>query len=316
MRRGRILPYHNIRPGTATVFFRGTGGYTGTLKKTYKIGAYNISESKTGTDGQVRIEMEDSYAYTKGGCKPEPVVTFGGTALKKGTDFTLSYKNNTDLNDGGNSGKLPTVTIRGKGCFTGTREVTYKITPKDIGGLTMSASDKVWKNKKNIYRTKVEIRDVDGKVLNAGKDYEKLLRYAYDADITLFDGTVRKAGEEVTGNDILPAGTVIRVTASAKGGSYTGTLTGSYRITKSDIGRAKVTIPAQTYTGREIRPDGEMQVKLDGKALSSDNYEITGYTNNINKGTATVTIKGRNDCGGVKTVRFKIRWKGFRWWWK
>lgn len=305
---------NNIRPGTATVFFRGTGGYTGTLKKTYKIGAYNISESKTGTDGQVRIEMEDSYAYTKGGCKPEPVVTFGGTALKKGTDFTLSYKNNTALNDGGNSGKLPTVTIRGKGCFTGTREVTYKITPKDIGGLTMSASDKVWQNKKNIYRTKVEIRDVDGKVLNAGKDYEKLLRYAYDADITLFDGTVRKAGEEVTGNDILPAGTVIRVTASAKGGSYTGTLTSSYRITKSDIGRAKVTIPAQTYTGREIRPDGEMQVKLDGKALSSDNYEITGYTNNINKGTATVTIKGRNDCGGVKTVRFKIQGKGFRWW--
>lgn len=53
-----------------------------------------------------------------------------------------------------------------------------------------------------------------------------------------------------------------------------------------------------------------MQVKLNGKVLSSDNYEITGYTNNINKENATVTIKGRNDCGGVKTVRFKIRGKG------
>ena len=41
-------------------------------------------------------------------------------------------------------------------------------------------------------------------------------------------------------------------------------------------------------------------MKLNGKALSSD----------INKENATVTIKGRNDCGGVKTVRFKIRGKG------
>ena len=57
-------------------------------------------------------------------------------------------------------------------------------------------------------------------------------------------------------------------------------------------------------------------MKLNGKVLSSDNYEITGYTNNINRGTATVTIRGRNDCGGVKTVRFKIKGKGFRWWWK
>lgn len=74
-----------------------------------------------------------------------------------------------------------------------------------------------------------------------------------------------------------------------------------------------MTIPAQTYTGREIRSDQEIQVKLNGQILSGDNYEITGYENNINKGTATVTIKGRNDCGGLKTVRFKIKGKGFLW---
>lgn len=150
--------------------------------------------------------------------------------MKKGTDYTLSYRNNTALNDGSNPGKLPVVIIRGKGCFTGACEVAYKITARDIGGLTMSASDKVWQNKKNTYRTKVVIRDVDGKALSAG---------------------------------------------------------------------------------REIRPDGEIQVKLNGQVLSGDNYEITGYTNNINKGTATVTIKGRNDCGGVKTVKFRIKRKGF-----
>lgn len=306
---------NNIKPGTAAVLFQGINGCTGTLKKTYKISACDIGES-TGTGGRIRIGLEDSYPYAKGGCKPEPVVTFQGNVLKKGTDYTLNYRNNTALNDGSDSGKLPVVIIRGKGCFTGAREAAYKITARDIGGLTMSASDKVWQNKKNIYRTKVVIRDVDGKALSAGRDYEKLLRYEYGAAVTLPDGTVRMAGEEVSGNDILSAGTLLRVTASAKGTNYTGTVSCDYRITKADIGKAKVTIPAQTYTGREIRPDGEMQVKLNGRILSRDNYEITGYTNNINKGTATVTIKGKNDCGGVKTVKFQIRRKGFLWWWK
>lgn len=306
---------NNTRPGTATVSFQGINGYTGTLKKTYKISPYDIGNG-VGNDGKIRVEMSDSYAYTKGGCKPEPVVTFQGTTLKKGTDYTLSYQNNTALNDGSNQGKLSAVKIRGRGCFAGERELNYKITAKNIGDLTMTASDKVWQNKKNSYRTNVVIRDEDGKALRAGIDYEKVLRYEYEADTIMPDGTLRKAGEEVSGNDIPPAGTRIWLMASAKGGNYTGTLAGSYRITKADIGKAKVTIPAQTYTGREIRPDGEIQVKLNGQVLSEDHYEITGYANNINKGTATVTIRGKNDCGGVKTVRFCIRGKGFLWWWR
>lgn len=180
----------------------------------------------------------------------------------------------------------------------------------------MWAADKVWQNRGNIYHTKIEIRDVDGKALSAGRDYEKTLRYVYGADATLADGTIKRAGEEVSGNDILPAGTLLRVTAAAKGDHYTGEVSCCYRITAADIGKATVTIPAQIYTGREIRPDGEIQVKLNGQVLSEDNYEITGYANNINKGTATVAIKGKNDCGGVKTVKFRIKGKGFLWWWK
>lgn len=306
---------NNNRPGMATICFEGIGGYTGTLKKTYKISPYDIRESAE-NEGKICVEMSDSYAYTKGGCKPEPVVTFRGTALKKGTDYTLSYKNNTALNDGSDPSKLPMVKIKGRGCFTGEREVTYNIMAKNIGELTMTAADKVWQNKRNSYRTKVVIRDADGKALRAGTDYEKLLRYEYEADVIMPDGTLRKAGEEISEKDILLAGTKIWVTASAKGGNYTGTLAGSYRITKADIARARVTVPAQTYTGRQIRPDQEIQVKLNGKVLNEDNYVITGYANNINKGTATVTIRGKNDCGGLKTVKFRIKEKGFLWWWR
>lgn len=310
---------NNIRPGTATVTFEGINGYTGTLKKTYRISPYKIGENAgntEGTDEKIRVELAESYAYAKGGCKPEPVVSFQGKVLKKGTDYTLSYKNNRGLYDGNSAGKQPTVRVKGKGCFTGSCELSYQITAKGMDGLAMWAADKVWQNRGNIYQTKIEIRDVDGKALSAGRDYEKTLRYAYGADATLADGTIKRAGEEVSGTDILPAGTLLRVTAAAKGEHYTGEVSCCYRITAADIGKATVTIPAQTYTGREIRPDGEIQVKQNGQVLSEDNYEITGYANNINKGTATVTIKGKNDCGGVKTVKFRIKGKGFLWWWK
>lgn len=308
---------NNIRPGTATILFQGINGCTGTLKKTYRISACNIGEN-AGTGGRIRIDMEDSYPYAKGGCKPEPVVTFQGKVLKKGTDYTLSYRNNTALNDGSDPGKLPVVIIRGKGCFIGAREAAYKITARDIGGLTMSASDKVWQNKKNIYRTKVVIWDVDGKALSAGRDYEKLLRYEYGAAVTLPDGTVRMAGEEVSGNDILPAGTKLNVRINAKvGGNYTGSLMGEYRITQAAISSASVSIPKQTYTGQAVTLDkSQITVKIKGKLIEQDQYEIVpnSYKNNVKKGTASVTIRGVDNYGGIKTVKFAIRAKGFVWW--
>lgn len=307
------------KAGTATVIFQGINGYSGTLKKTYRIAPYDIGKEETDlteTEHRLRIELADSYAYAKGGCKPEPVVTFQGKILIKGTDYTLSYRNNNSLNDGSSPNKQPVVIVRGKGCFMGAREKTYRITSKEIGGLTMTAADRVWQNKGNIYKTKVAIEDENGKKLIAGKDYDSAFTYEYDSDTILSDGTLRYARERIMAQDIIPAGTVIRVTAAAKGSNYAGTASCVYRIAKADIGRASVTIPAQTYTGRAVTVENEIRIKLNGKTLSEDNYRIAGYRNNVNKGTASVTISGINDCGGKKTVNFKIRGKGFLWWWR
>ena len=50
-------------------------------------------------------------------------------------------------------------------------------------------------------------------------------------------------------------------------------------------------------------------MELKGTPLLSTDYEIVGYSNNINKGTAKVTIHGLNNYGGTKTVSFKIKSK-------
>ena len=247
----------------------------------------------------------------------KPTVLFGGGTLKEGRDYSLSYKNIAKVNDGSDQKKLPTVVIRGKGNFKGSIERTYQIAAEDLGNMTLMAKDIVWKNKAGIFKTRVVIKDQTGKTLNAGKDYETKRAYTYENDTTLKEDVIRRAGEEVQAKDILPAGTIIRVTASAKkGGGYQGTVSGTYRITSSDINKAVVKIPAQVYTGKTVKVDNVMQITMNGKPLSTDNYEIVSYSNNRNKGTASVTIKGKNDCGGIRTVKFKIKSKGFLWWWR
>lgn len=49
-------------------------------------------------------------------------------------------------------------------------------------------------------------------------------------------------------------------------------------------------------------------MKIGGQkvSLTPDDFEIVGYTNNIRKGTAKVTIHGLREYGGTKTVTFKI----------
>ena len=61
--------------------------------------------------------------YTGKALKPAPVVKVNGKKLKSGTDYTVTYKNNTKV------GKA-TVTIKGKGNYTGTVTKTFKINLK------------------------------------------------------------------------------------------------------------------------------------------------------------------------------------------
>ena len=51
---------------------------------------------------------------------PAPTVKYNSDTLKAGTDYDLSYKNNTNVG-------TATITITGKGRYTGTKDITFKI---------------------------------------------------------------------------------------------------------------------------------------------------------------------------------------------
>lgn len=73
-----------------------------------------------------------NQAYSGKAIKPTVTVKDGDKKLVNGTDYTVSYKNNTNIG-------TATVTITGKGNYTGTKTLTFKIVPKKVA-LTGKAS--------------------------------------------------------------------------------------------------------------------------------------------------------------------------------
>ena len=140
------------------------GAYSGTIKKTFKISPHKLDSI------QIKIKMNSSYRYCKGGSKPQPVVTYGNKTLKLGTDYTLSYKENKKL------GKNARVIVKGKGNFGGSVDKIFEVTPQKMSELKVDAADKVYQNKNNIYKTTVRVLDTDGGRLSAGKDYDKKVK--------------------------------------------------------------------------------------------------------------------------------------------
>lgn len=307
-----VIYANNIKAGTATVTFYGKNGYTGKLRKTYKIKAYDINKNQ---DDKIKFDYEFENAYSKGGSQPKPTITFDGKILKEGTDYTISYKNNSAAL--GNA--TPYIVVTGKGNFSGKHLLPFTIVPQDLSKMTLVSGDRTYKNKANIYKITPKLMDLNGKLLSAGKDFDKKsIRYEYVNDVVLENGNKRLAGWSVDDTDVIPAGTEIRVTMySGSGHNYSGEFVGTYRIVKADISSAKVTIPKQIYTGSEITLDkSQITVKLSGITLKPEDFEIVRYDNNIKKGNAYVTIKGTGNYGGIKKIKFSIGSKGFLWWWK
>lgn len=79
--------------------------------------AFPISISK------VKLSKIKDCSYTGKSIKPDVTLKDGNYTLKKGTDYTLSYKNNKKIG-------TATVTIKGKGIYKGERTTEFKIVKK------------------------------------------------------------------------------------------------------------------------------------------------------------------------------------------
>ncbi len=292
--------------GTATVIVTGTGGYSGKVKKTFKIAPYDLTADKGAFISGIPRDL--TVPYTKGGCAPAVSPVFDGTDMAVKRDYTITYANNKKVASAADA-KPPLITIKGRGNFKGAILIPFNIVQSsfDEGLVSIFAADVAYVNKAGKYISKPVLTDSNGKKLTAGTDYEKNIAY------TLTDGT------KLDGKSIVPEGETVLVTVTGKG-AYRGTLTASYHITKVSFGKARITVAQQSFTGSAVtlKPE-DITVKIGSNTLvygRDFTIDPDSYRNNVKKGTASVTIKGMGDYGGTKTVKFKITAKKITWYWR
>lgn len=257
---------NNTNVGTASITIQGMGNYLGTKYLSFQItgGAFD-SASVTG--------IGSSYEYTGSAIAPVPTVKIGSTTLASGTDYTVSYKNNTNVG-------TATVTITGKGNYSGGKSITFSITAKSISGATVSGVSANYEYTGAAIKPTPTVA-LNGKTLTLNSEYN----VAYSSNTNAGTATV-------TVNGI---------------GNYTGSKSVTFKITAKSIAGASVSGIADSYnyTGSAIKPTPT--VTLSGKTLTSGTDYTVSYSNNTNAGTATVAIVGKGNYTGTVTKNFTIK---------
>ena len=275
----------NVDAGTATVVITGVGGYTGTVKKTFKItqadlaaadaeakiaasgaqeangsnasaGSYASAESNasTGSNASGAIKV----AFAKNGAKPAIVVTAklanGNTVtLKEGKDYTVTYANNKAVSEGKNltEKKLPLITVKGKGNFKGSIKQNFTITNKSLADkvnpITVTVADVPANKNKGKFVSKPVVTDETGTKLKEKTDYTLTYSLVTEGGAVELDTKTGIVNEP---------GSVVRVTITGAG-NYQGegsVLTADYRITEFDFTKAiiKVVPKSLPYTGKPV----------------------------------------------------------------
>lgn len=251
---------NNVNAGTGTITITGKGIYGGSVKKTFTIKKLGISATAvSGTGNKV---------YTGSVIKPVPAVKVGGRTLKNGTDFTVSYKNNTEPG-------TATLSVTGKGNYSGSVSKTFKITARAINDVEVTVPDTVF--------TGVQVRpDV---VVSYGN-----YQFINNSDYTLsFKDNVNigTASVVVTGKNHL-----------------SGSRTVTFPIEKADISSTEIAVKNATFTGSAVK--SAVDVRLGNVTLKEGTHYTLSYKNNVNAGTAQVTVSGKGSLEGAVTKNFTI----------
>lgn len=136
------------KPVDATMFPEGT--WWSRNARNWFASGYIVSDRKGIADTYLsQMEQESisgatatvaAQTYTGKALKPKPTVKLGDKTLVLNTDYTVSYKNNTNAGKG-------TVVITGKGAYAETKSVNFTIKKAAISKLTLKATSATYNGK-------------------------------------------------------------------------------------------------------------------------------------------------------------------------
>lgn len=315
---GRI---RGVKAGTANITVSVDGNTIGTQAITV-VGGYDIANA-TVTLSATRFQYDGTAK------KPAVTVTYDGNRLTQGTDYTVSYSNNVVVG-------TATVTVTGKGSYTGTTAVNYTIFcdhNNTYGELNennqMEADCSIcgahflvtvpttftiyWRNSEtaedNYYYPSATKNNpvgsnIDFLVRNMDGDdgYQDLIISI--SDTAKLNGTTETKNNGWGRLNVLGSGAVM-VTVSVRWNPKISS-TYTFMLGDTDISLATIQFSRESvpYTGSEV--SNAPSVYWGSRSLSKGTDYTISYRNNVNIGTATVTITGIGDFHGSIEKTFRI----------
>ena len=246
---------------------------------TFRIKAYTgnydfeIPQENISLTSQMVQEIEDQeYSGTIN--EPDIVIGYMGERLIQNVDYIVNYVNNDHVADR-DSENAPRVIITGTGKYTGVVEQTFTIVPKVI-------TEEMIENTSFMY---------NGNLQNDLVIANGMARLVKDKDYSItYDKQPCNVGTyqaQIVGKD-----------------NYSGTLNVPVTIVNTMLTEDMITVPeAVEYTGKSIKP--QVTVSVGGADIPASGFTVS-FKNNINVGTATVTVSGKGNCQGKVQKSFQI----------
>lgn len=254
----------NIDVGTATAVITGINNYTGQVSADFIIKPLSIKSAQASLS-------KTSYTYNGKKKKPKATIVLNAATLQSGQDYTIKYKNNTDVG-------TASAVITGKGNYSGTLTLSFQINPGSAR-LTarLSATSYTYNGKAKTPKATVKSGSTQ---LKLNKDYT--ITYANNIN----------------------AGTASVIIAAK--GNYSGTKTVTFKIRKASISKHSLTLKKKSYTYNGKKRTPGVTVSKKGTSLKkAQDYTVT-YKKNLNPGIAQVLVKGTGNYSGTLKKTFKI----------
>ena len=217
----------------------------------------------------------DNQTYSGSALTPKPTVVLGGKTLVEGTDYQLSYENNVNASVLDKT-KPAAVIIQGKGAYSGSLKKTFTIDQAEVYYAAVAA---------------ISAQQYTGSALTP------------KPTITLGGRTLTTSDYSVTYKNNTNVGTAtVTITGN---GNYKGTKETTFRINAKTLPSNPVlSATSYIYDGKAKTPG--VTVKDGTKTLVNGTDYTVKYSNNVNVGTATVTVTGKGNYTGSKSTNFKI----------
>lgn len=271
-----IISYDNNGIWTFTDTYE-YSGFTGNF------GINKIHVSTGGFDNQFEVIVQDKienciiepfsnpFVVTGKCIEPIPqIISDRGDVLEYGTDFTLKYENNVDIG-------IAKILVQGIGLYKGTAELSFLIVPQERLEI-------VEKPEKYYYSFGEEL-DTAGLIVKEFMD-DGLWHIVDDYEISGYTGNLGK--------------NTIKI-------SKDGFETGFDVFVQEFIGNMNIRVTKATAvaTGSQIKVPVVITTKGNAYLENNKDYKLT-YSNNVNPGKATITIKGINKYKGTAVRTFII----------